>query len=321
MQLNCFSKNFKLKIGIIGAGSYGSALGQCFCVGGNDVVLVAKSTKVAQMINERHVHDIALPSIKLSSKIRCATDNGVLSNVDVIFITVPAGNVLDVCKATSNLNRPFVLCSKGLDAETGALLSQVMDENISNEYAILSGPSFAAEIAVKMQAEVNIAGKNKELCAKIAGHLSTNQFKIKTIDDYIGLQIAGVFKNILAVGCGILKGLEVGCSCTAKLVTKGIQEITAITEKMGGSRNTILEVGGIGDIFLTCTSTKSRNINFGEFYAHNGVLSEWKGSLAEGALSAKWIPVFEKRCQLSLPFFHKLYEIIYENLPAKKIVD
>ena len=314
-----FSQESNLKIGIVGAGSYGTALAQCLGIGKNEILLVSKTKDVAHEINQQHTNEKALPSVELSPKIRCGTDCQQLADMDIVFIAVPAQNVLEVCLQIDALGRPLVICSKGLDPKTGDPLSKTLDINISSDFVFLSGPSFAIEIAKGVKAVVNISGKNGDLAREISYGLSSEQFEIKPTGDYIGLQIFGVFKNILAVGCGILDGLQAGSSCTAKLITRGIQEIITLTEKMGGNRDTFFEVGGIGDIFLTCTSEKSRNIAFGKFCACDDP-RKWQGALAEGALSVKWIPHLEEKYRLQMPFFRKIYSIVYENLPPKEIM-
>lgn len=304
-----FFQNSKLKVGFIGVGSYGTALAQSFCCNGVDVVLVSNSKEIAQEINKHHTHSVALPNTKISEKIRCTTDYSSLTEVDVIFVTVPAKATVEVCTEAKIFHKPFVLCSKGLEASTGSLLTEAIEIKVENELLVWSGPSFAIELAQGLDAAVNLAGKNRELAHELACKLSSAHLVVKNIDDYIGLQVMGVFKNVLAVGCGILK--ESGCNEVAKFITLGIQEIIALTEKMHGKAETFFEFGGIGDIFLTCTSEKSRNVLFGKFLAEHGGIQNWTGPLAEGALTAKWIPNFEKKYQLSLPVLHKIYAAIY----------
>lgn len=309
MSQTNFFQNSKIKVGFIGIGSYGTALAQSFCCNGVDVVLVSNSEEIAREINEHHTHSIALPNTKISEKIRCTTDYGKLAEVDVIFITVPAKATVAVCTEAQMFRKPFVLCSKGLDADTGNLLTEVIETKVENELLVWSGPSFAIEVAQGGNAAVNIAGKNQELACELARKLSSDHLVVKSIDDYIGLQIMGTFKNVLAVGCGMLR--KSGCNEVAKFITQGIREIIALTKKMHGKAETFFEFGGIGDIFLTCTSEKSRNVLFGEFLAEHGCAQNWNGPLAEGALTAKWIPDFEEKYQLSLPMMHKIYAMIY----------
>lgn len=311
MEQTNFFQNSNLKVGFIGVGSYGTALAQSFCRSEIEVVMVSDSEKISQEINNHHTHSIALPNIKLSEKIVCTTDYSCLAGVDVIFITVPAKAAVEVCIVAQNFHKPFVLCSKGLEPKSGKLLTDVIEAEVKNELLVWSGPSFAIEVAQGLNAAVNLAGKNRKLAQTLAQRLSSNQLTVKEIDDCIGLQVMGAFKNVLAVGCGMSK--DSGCSEVAKFVTQGIQEIVMLTKKIHGNTSTFFEFGGIGDIFLTCTSEKSRNVMFGEFLAKYGHAKDWDGPLAEGALTAKWIPVFEERYQIELPILHRIYVNIYEN--------
>lgn len=299
-----------MKIGLIGAGCYGTALAQSFCRHDIDAVLISNVEKVADEINTLHTHGTALPGVSLDPKIRCSMNYGDLADADVIFVTVPAAAAVDVCIETSKFHKPFALCSKGVDPITGDLLSNVLEKKVDNDIFVWSGPSFAVEVAAEHLTEVNLAGKNFHLSEQLAEKISSEQLTVKSIKDYIGLQVIGAFKNVLAVACGMLK--KSGCNETAKSVTQGIREMMELVEKMHGDRNTFFEVGGIGDIFLTCTSEKSRNVRFGEFCAENNV-KEWDGPLAEGALTLKRIPAFEEKYKISLPFFHKIYNAVYGN--------
>lgn len=309
MEQTNFFQNSKIKVGFIGVGSYGTALAQSFCHNGVEVVMVSDSEKVSQEINEHHTHSVALPNVQLSEKIQCSTDYDSLMEVDVIFVTVPAKAAVDVCIKAQKFHKPFVLCSKGLEPNTGKLLTNVISAKIDNELSIWSGPSFAIEIAQGLNAAVNLAGKNKKLTHELAQKLSSEQLIVKDIDDYIGLQIMSALKNVLAVGCGM--SIKLGCNEVAKFVTQGIQEIVLLAEKMHGKTETFFEFGGIGDIFLTCTSKKSRNVLFGEFLAKHGCAQNWDGPLAEGALTVKWIPILEEEYQISLPILHKIYTATY----------
>lgn len=299
-----------MKIGLIGAGCYGTALAQSFCRHDIDVVLISNVEKIADEINTRHTHETALPGVSLDPQICCSMSYDDLADADVIFVTVPAAAAIDVCVETSKFRKPFVLCSKGLEPVTGDLLSNVLESKVDNDIFVWSGPSFAIEVAMGHLTEVNLAGKNFHLSEQLAEKISSEQLVVKNIKDYIGLQLVGAFKNVLAVGCGMLK--KSGSNETARFVTQGIREMMELVEKMHGDRNTFFEVGGIGDIFLTCTSEKSRNVRFGEFCAENNA-KDWGGPLAEGALTLKWIPIFEKKYETPLPFFHKIYDVVYRN--------
>jgi glycerol-3-phosphate dehydrogenase (NAD(P)+) len=136
-------------------------------------------------------------------------------------------------------------------------------------------------------------------------------FKIEPLDDYIGLQVAGALKNVLAIGCGIFSGLKFGNSAIAKLMVNGLREIAELSVALGGQKDTVYELGGIGDAILTCTSRQSRNIVFGEYLATGGTLDNWSGSLAEGISAAATIPLLEQNNNVRLPIFSQIHKIIH----------
>lgn len=301
------------KVGVIGAGAYGTAIAQCFSVNSREVLLLSDLQEIAAEINEKHTNK-ALGNINLNQKISCTLDFSFMKDCDIVFIAVPIGAVMNVC---SNIKKydivaPIVLCSKGVDTDNARLMDSCVEEIISNEIAIFSGPSFAHEIASGLPFGVNVASKNRVLANDISQCLSNDVCFIKPIDDYIGLQIAGAFKNILAVGCGIMRGLKLGNSAIAQFIVDGIGEMVNIASAMGGRAETFLELGGIGDTILTCTSSQSRNVLFGEYIAHGGTLNDWTGNLAEGAYAAKAVPLFSQKYDLPLKIFNNIYTSIYQ---------
>jgi glycerol-3-phosphate dehydrogenase (NAD(P)+) len=276
--------------------------------------LISDSVDIANDINERHVSKV-LGDAPLNKNISCSTDYAQAKDCDILFIAVPVDSVVDVCFMIkeNEITAPVVLCSKGVDVENARVMSCRVEEIIENDLAIFSGPSFAHEIVRGLPFGVNIASKESQLAVDIAKRLSYPPFVIKPISDYIGLQIAGAFKNILAIGCGIKRGLGLGNSAVAQFIVDGVREMMVLSSAMDGKNETFLELGGIGDIILTCTSEKSRNVMFGEHLVNGGTLNNWNGNLAEGAIAAKSIPLFEKKYNVNLKIFNEIYKSIYEK--------
>ncbi|MDR0968346.1 MAG: NAD(P)H-dependent glycerol-3-phosphate dehydrogenase [Holosporaceae bacterium] len=316
--MSCFKK-----VGIIGPGNYGTALAQCFSARAEEVLTVGDIESVASDINNSRTNKKSLPGIRLNENISCSCDFSKLRDREIIFIVVPATAVPCVCEKIKKLETkaPLVLCSKGFDAENGRLQSDLVEEILENDYAILSGPSFANEIAQGLPAGVNVASANRELSKKIAEALSSDTFKIEAIDDYIGLQVAGALKNVLAIGCGILSGLKLGDSAVAKLIVCGLREVGDLIVALGGKRDALLELGGIGDMILTCAGKRSRNVAFGEWLAGGGNVDDWKGPLAEGAAAVRAIPTFERKCGVKLKILSEIYKIVYEKKPVAKAIE
>jgi glycerol-3-phosphate dehydrogenase (NAD(P)+) len=305
------------KVGIIGGGCYGTALAACFARVVGSVWVVEKNPQIVASVNKDHKNTVSLPDIDLSKNIFYTDNADDLKDSEIIFIVVPANFINSVCDQIKNFSAPVVICSKGFDLENGRLLSDLVASQLSNDVFVLAGPSFAAEIAKGLPAKVNLAGKNFNKCSEIAQKLSSESFKIEPISDMVGLQIAAALKNVLAIGCGILYGKNLGQSASARFIVDGIQEMTEISKSLGGCAETFSKVGALGDIILTCTSLQSRNMSFGKFLAEGGSLETWYGALAEGIFAAKFIP--NLRC--SIKIFRKIYQIIYGHITVNEFLE
>lgn len=302
------------KIAVMGGGCYGTALAQCFSNVSEVVKIVEKNPKITESINEQNENRISLPNIKLNSNISC-TDNDVL-DAELILIAVPVNFIKEVCTQIKNwgITAPIISCSKGFDLQKNQLISDLLEENLNNEIFALSGPSFAAEIAKGFPAKVNLAGKNFDLCQKIADTLSSENFRVEPIRDYIGLQIAGGLKNVLAIGCGILYQKNLGQSAISRFIVQGIQEMISLAEAMGGDVSTFTKIGALGDVILTCTSLQSRNMSFGKFLAEGGKLENWNGALAEGVFASQFLP------KIPLKTFQKIRDVIYGKIGVEEFI-
>lgn len=304
------------KIGIIGGGCYGTALAECFSRISEEVVVVEKNSKIVSSVNENHENMVSLPGIPLNPKLIYSCDESLLLDAEIIFLAVPANFMKSACECVKDSSVPVVLCSKGFDLENKRLLSDMIEKNLSNEVFVLSGPSFAGEIARNLPAKVNLAGKNFEKCVELSEKLSSKSFKIEPIGDIVGLQVAGALKNVLAIGCGILHGKNLGQSAISRFIVEGIQEMSQIAEFLGGKKETFSKVGALGDIILTCTSLQSRNMTFGKFLADGGSLKIWNGALAEGIFAAKFIP----HLHCSSKIFSKTYQVIYGQITIEEFL-
>ncbi len=305
------------KIGIIGGGCYGTALAECFSRVSDEIFVIEKNSQIVDSVNQKHENSVSLPGVLLSKNIVYTNDESRLSDVEVILLAVPTNFVKQACECVRNFATPVILCSKGFDLENEGLLSDLVEDSLPNEVFVLSGPSFAAEISRNLPAKVNLAGKNFKKCCELSDKLSSRNFKLEPIEDMIGLQIAGSLKNVLAIGCGILHGKNLGQSAIARFIVEGIQEMIKIAESFGGRAETFTKVGALGDVFLTCSSLQSRNMSFGKFLAEGGSLQIWQGPLAEGIFAAKFIP--NLRC--SVKIFSEIYRVIYGKITVEEFVE
>ena len=305
------------KIGIVGGGCYGTALAECFSRVSEKVVVVEKNSQIVDSVNQNHENSVSLPGVVLSENIVYTDDESNFDDAEVIFLAVPANFVKQACECVPNSEIPVILCSKGFALESKGLLSDLVAGLLSNEIFVLSGPSFAAEISRNLPAKVNLAGKNFAKCSELSEKLSSKNFKVEPIEDIIGLQVAGALKNVLAIGCGILHGKNLGQGAAARFMVEGVLEMTKIAESFGGRAETFTKVGALGDVILTCSSLQSRNMSFGKFLADGGSLQMWNGALAEGVFSAKFIP--NLRC--SSKIFTKIYQVIYGDITVEEFVE
>lgn len=298
------------KVGIIGGGCYGTALSQCLSRVSDKVIVVEKNPQIIDVVNKKHENAVSLPNIPLSDNIFYTSDAANLKDAEIIFIVVPAAFIASACDLIKDFTAPIVLCSKGFDSNNGRLLSELIKERLPNEIFVLAGPSFAAELAKNLPAEVNLAGDNLKKCAEIAKKLSSGNFKVEPITDLVGLQIAAALKNVLAIGCGILYGKNLGQNAAARFMIEGIQEMTRVALFLGGCAETFSKVGALGDIILTCTSLQSRNMSFGKFLAEGGSLDTWNGPLAEGVLASRFVANLKYHTKI----FKRIYQVVYGQI-------
>lgn len=304
------------KIGIIGGGCYGTALAQCFSRVGDRVLVAEKNSEIVKSVNDLRENTVSLPGIRLNDNIFYTTNEKALNDSEVIFIVVPTNFVSSACEQLEGFGGTVILCSKGFDLENRRLLSDLVAEQLPNELFVLSGPSFSSEIARDLPAKVNLAGDDFDRCSKLAKKLSSKNFKIEPIPDMVGLQVAAALKNVLAIGCGILYGRNLGQNAIAQFIVKGIQEMEQISEFLGGRAETFSKVGALGDIILTCSSLQSRNMSFGKFIAEGGSLEDWNGQLAEGIFSSKFIA----NLKYSGKILYRIYQVIHGQISVESFL-
>lgn len=311
MSCNSYKKSYG-KIGFIGAGCYGTAIAQSVSARADKIALITDSEEIKADINNAHISKV-LGNAPLNANLSCDMDYSTIKDAEIVFITVPVGAVTTVCNLIkeNEIKVPVILCSKGVDTENARLISEMVSDIIGNELFVFSGPSFASEVVCGLPFGVNLAGRNMNMAIEIAERLSSSNCVIKPIADYIGLQIAGAFKNILAIGCGMKRGAKLGNNAIAKFIVEGVEEMAALAVAMGGKKETFFELGGIGDIILTCTSEQSRNGLFGAHLACGGTLDSWNGPLAEGTFAAKAVPLFAEKYHIDFKVFDEIYRAIY----------
>ena len=308
-----------MKISVIGSGSWGTALAQAVVDNGHELRLYSRSEKSRDEINEPK-EVIATSDLKEAVEF-----------ADVIVIAVPTKVMREVARDINKyLERPkFIIhVSKGLEMETNKRMSEVISDEIDSDklkgVGVLSGPSHAEELILRNPTVVAIASKNDEL-NKIAQEIFHNKyFRIYVNKDIIGVEVGGALKNIIALGCGMIDGMEYGDNAKAALLTRGLIEITRLGKKLGADEMTFLGLGGIGDLVVTCTSKHSRNYNCGYLIGQGYSLEEAVEKLdmvAEGVRTTKVCYFLSKEYDVYMPITENIYKVLYEGLSIKDCVN
>lgn len=284
--------------GVVGAGAWGTALAQVLASDGGKVRLWAREDDVARAINDHHVNDSFLPDIPLHSAIRATSALGDLGDCPMLLIVAPAQHLRDVLTALPDGNAPLVLCAKGIEADTGKLMCDVAHEAaLGRQVAILSGPTFAHEVARGAPAAVTLACADEALWDDLSVRIARPAFRPYYSDDLVGAEIGGAVKNVLAIGCGVVAGAGLGLNARAALISRGFAEMTRFGLAKGARAETLAGLSGLGDLVLTCSSEDSRNFSLGKGLGEGTPAAELlagRRTVAEGAATA---PVLAREAQ------------------------
>ncbi|MCM8731495.1 NAD(P)H-dependent glycerol-3-phosphate dehydrogenase [Hephaestia sp. GCM10023244] len=279
-----------MKIGVIGAGAWGTALAQVAAQGDREVILWAREPEVVTAVDAHHENRVFLPGVPLSPAIRATNALADLAAADALLVVVPAQHVRAVLAEAPVGATPLVLCAKGIEAGTRLLISEVARTVAPKApIAVISGPTFAHEVAAGLPAAVTLACEDSALRARIAERLASPAFRPYASSDVIGAEIGGAVKNVLAIACGVVEGAGLGQNARAALIARGFAEMTRFGLARGARAETLAGLSGLGDLVLTCSSVSSRNfslgIGLGQGKAAADLLADRK-TVAEGAFTA-----------------------------------
>lgn len=253
-----------MKIGVIGGGAWGTALAQVAAHGGERVILWAREPEVVEAINADHVNSLFLADIRLSKSVRATGDLDELGDVDALLVVAPAQHVGAVLAAAPVGDKPLVLCAKGMEAGTRRLIGEVARAvHPAAPIAVLSGPTFAHEVARGQPTAVTLACEDAGVRAALSERLAAPHFRPYASSDVVGAEIGGAVKNVLAIGCGVVEGAGLGQNARAALIARGFAEMTRFGMARGARAETLAGLSGLGDLVLTCSSTSSRNFSLG----------------------------------------------------------
>ena len=279
-----------MRIGVVGGGAWGTALAQVAACGGEEVLLWAREPEASESINAGHQNELFLPGVKLSPSLRATAELGALEGCDALLVVTPAQHTRSVLSKLDAAGKPLVLCSKGIEDSTGQLMHEVAHEAQPEcSLAVLSGPTFAHEVAAGLPAAVTLAAEDAETGGALVQRLARPFFRPYLSDDVAGAEVGGAVKNVLAIACGVVDGRGLGLNARAALISRGFAEMTRFGLAKGARAETLAGLAGLGDLVLTCSSTSSRNFSLGKGIGEGRSAAELladRRTVAEGAYTA-----------------------------------
>lgn len=316
------------KIGIIGGGAWGTALAQVYAGSGQDVTLWAREADVVSSINVKHENTVFLPGIALHKNLKASDSlQQTAQQNDILLFVTPTQFLRATLQQIKGevQQKPLILCCKGVELNTGLLPSQIAREIApADKTAILTGPTFAAEIARGLPAAVTLAANNLGFAKDMQQKLFVKSFRPYASDDAIGAQIGAALKNVIAIACGIAHGKKLGESARAAIISRGLAEIARLCVVMGGKRETLMGLCGVGDMTLTCSSMQSRNFSLGAALGEGKSADEILGSrksVTEGVYTAKAALALAARYDVELPVIFAVNACVNDGLSVDNAIE
>mgnify|MGYP001327150197 CR=1 FL=1 len=314
-------------IGVVGGGAWGTALAQVAAKAGRTVHLWAREPEVAESINTLHENTAFLKGVPLSPAVRATNRLDDLADADTLLLVTPAQFLrATLAQLGDHLPRstPLVLCSKGIEQGTGLLMTEVCNA-VAGEHplAVLSGPTFAAEVARGLPTAITLACADEALGARLTEAIGLPTFRPYWSPDLIGAEVGGAVKNVLAIACGIAEGKQLGENARAALITRGFAEMLRFGAAKGAQRETLSGLCGLGDLILTCSSTQSRNMSLGYAIGQgrrmNDILAERK-TVAEGAYTAPVLLEAAQKLNVEMPITEAVVQLLYHDADVDTVI-
>ncbi len=301
-------------VGIIGAGAWGTALAQTATANGHEVRLWMRDDALAAAINASRLNDRYLPGVSLSPQVRATSDLAWLSDAEFNLVVTPAQHMRPVLDKLGRTGQPLVLCSKGIEAGSLQLMSEVAAElHPRSPIAVLSGPTFAQEVAAGLPTAVTLACTDAEVGRLLADRLARPTFRLYRSDDVVGAEIGGATKNVLAIACGAVEGRGLGQNAAAALIARGFAEMTRFGAARGARTETLAGLSGLGDLVLTCSSASSRNFSLGLGLGRGesaDVLLSHRHTVAEGAATAPVLAQAARAIGVEMPIIEAVRDLL-----------
>lgn len=305
------------RIGVIGAGAWGTALATVARRAGRDVTLWAREPEVITAINREYCNAVYLPEVTLDSAITATGDIGRAATADIILLVVPAQFLRASCEELAphiKVGTPVVICAKGIERGSSALMTDVVGEALPDAaIMVLSGPTFAREVASALPTAITLAAADQSLGREVAAALGSPTFRPYLSDDLTGAEVGGAVKNVLAIGCGMADGKGLGANARAALLTRGLAEIVRLSVARGGRPETLMGLSGLGDLVLTATSLQSRNYSLGVALGEGKTLDEILGarrSVTEGVTTAEAVVSLATKLDVDMPICAAIDQVL-----------
>ncbi len=312
-------------IGVVGAGSWGTTVANLLASKGHGVLLWCREPEVAEAINSRGENPLFLPGVRLAPGIRAVCDLGELSCCRVLVNAVPVQFISSVWRGFRPDADLVVNLSKGIEVATGRLVSQIFADMGFENYAVLSGPSFAVEVAKGLPTAVTVASRREELAVAARDLFSFKTFRVYSHTDVVGVEVAGALKNVIAIASGICDGLGLGSNARASLINRGLVEIARFGVALGAELSTFMGLAGVGDLVLTCTGDLSRNRRLGLEIGRGKRLEEVLSSsrsVVEGVQTVRAVVSMAERLSVEMPISLEVYRVLFEGKsPAHSVRD
>jgi glycerol-3-phosphate dehydrogenase (NAD(P)+) len=319
------------KIGVIGAGSWGTTLANMLAEKGFEVALWVREPEVMEEINNKHINSVFLPDVKLVDRLKPVKSfEEAVVEKELVLLVVPSHVFRRVLTGVSQFldkDMGLMAATKGIENDSLMIMSQVAESVLSFEYmerfACIAGPSFAREVCKKKPTAVTIACNDLAHAERLQQVFNTEFFRVYVSKDVTGVQLGGALKNVIAIGAGVADGLGFGHNARAALITRGLAEITRLAVAMGANPHTLAGLAGMGDLVLTCTGDMSRNRTVGLKIGKGMKLEEITGSMsmvAEGIKTARSAYKLAKKMDVDMPICNQVYHILYNGKDPKEAV-
>ena len=312
------------RIAVLGGGAWGTALALTAARAGRQVVLWARDAETVAAINQRAENPRYLPGVTLAPRIAATHDQAAIANAEAIVLAVPAQQVRDVAAMMAGrLSRgvPVIIAAKGIERRSGKRLSEVLADTLPQaEPAVLSGPSFAADVARGLPTAVTIAAREEGMALELCHAIRSASFRPYAETDITGVEIGGAVKNVLAIAAGVVVGAGLGASAQAALTARGFAELRRFGEACGARPETLMGLSGLGDVVLTCSSPQSRNFSFGRAIGEGGA-GRAPQALVEGVATAAVLRELARKVGVDMPISEAVAAVLDGTTGVKEAVE